>query len=160
MKIIIVRHGEASFDAPSDHQRVLTERGIAQNQNVAEQLKAWIQTLELSSPPKLWASTLVRAQQSAQTYSKILGADIETQPFLGPDSDPDRVIRALSKLTEHDTLVMVSHQPLVGTLVSLLEAGHPYEAYPYSTSEALCLQCELPERGLSERLARWSPTVN
>jgi len=39
MKLFIARHGEASFQAESDHARPLTETGIAQTKALVE--KYW-----------------------------------------------------------------------------------------------------------------------
>ena len=53
------------------------------------------------------------------------------------------------------SLVLVSHQPLVGSLVSLLCAGNVYEAHPFATAEIVALETEIIAPGTAEFLANW-----
>lgn len=155
MKLFIMRHGEASFDAPSDAQRVLTPRGAMQTLQVFEALAAQLGVDVFGPELLVWQSTLVRAQQSAKIGADLLGYQAQTQDFLCPDSRPERVLDALLALPVNSAVLLVSHQPLVGNLLSLLCEGHLYQPYPFTTSELLYLECELPARGLAQIKARW-----
>lgn len=144
MKLFIARHGEASFDADSDFSRPLTDRGVVQTRALVEENLS-----TLNEVAQIWASPLLRAQQTAQVYRELLGLDIQTQPFITPESSPKQVLRQLSK-SAADNLLIVSHQPLVGELVSLLVEGNVYQPHPFATSELVVLECELIEAGLCE----------
>ncbi len=152
MRLYIARHGEASFNAPSDGERPLTPHGVGQTRNVAKQCAA-----ELQEVSAIWASPLRRAQETANVFSRHLGIEIITQPFLMPDSDPQRVVDKLSAAAEESTLLIVSHQPLVGELVSLLVAGNIYESYPFSTSELVTLEFEQFGAGLAKQRKNYLP---
>jgi phosphohistidine phosphatase len=143
MKLFIARHGEASFDADTDFSRPLTQRGIDQTRVLADQNLS-----TLNEVRSIWASPLLRAQQTAKIYQEILELDIHTQPFITPDSSPKQVLRQLSK-ANLDSLLIVSHQPLVGDLVSLLVEGNCFQPHPFVTSELVVLECDMFEPGLS-----------
>lgn len=146
MKLFIARHGEASFDADSDFSRPLTARGKEQTRALVNQNSSI-----LGEVKHIWASPLLRAQQTAQVYREALTLDVQTQPFITPDSSPKQVLRQLSK-AGLDNLLIVSHQPLVGDLLSLLVEGNTYQPHPFITSELVVLECELYEAGLSHIL--------
>ncbi len=143
MKLYISRHGEASFDAESDFSRPLTARGAEQTRALVKQNLAFLEDLS-----QIWASPLLRAQQTARIYQELLRCEVQTQPFITPDSSPKQVLRQLSK-AGIDNLLLVSHQPLVGELVSLLIEGNTYQPHPFTTSELLVLEYELLEAGLA-----------
>ncbi|MNJ72988.1 hypothetical protein D3C77_697140 [compost metagenome] len=72
---------------------------------------------------------------------------MQTVPWLTPDSDPQAVIAELDKLGLEEVL-LVSHQPLVGTLVGLLEHGHYRTPAPMSTASLAQLEGDWPLAGL------------
>lgn len=150
MRLFIVRHGEAAFDAKSDRLRPLTERGRADcKRQVTEHLST------LSEVTTIWCSELLRAQQTAEIFAQHLSVQIESKRFLSPDTDPALVLKALDELPETTSLLMVSHQPLVGCLVSLLCAGHVYDAHPFATSEMVSLNVDMPAEGLATLESSW-----
>jgi len=143
--LLLCRHGEASFDAPSDRQRPLTAQGIAQttgNINSNADL--------LASVTELWCSDLLRAQQTAQLFTDHSGLNAKQQSFLRPDSLPERLIRKFEPIADGQCLLVVAHMPLLGDIVSLLTEGHPYSAHPFQTSEIVHLRGELLASGLCE----------
>lgn len=144
MKIYIMRHGEASFQASSDRQRPLTAAGQKQCQSVCDSYAK-----QLAEVDVFWVSELLRAQQSATIAGHHVGHPPETKRFLSPDSAPSKVLNALEKLPEDAEVLLVSHQPLVGSLVSLLCEGHQYAPHPFTTAELVCLECPLPTPGLA-----------
>ena len=93
IQLFIGRHGEASFDAPSDRQRCLTENGMNSTRSLIQNCAQQLNTIHT-----LWSSELVRAQQTAAIYADILGVDVTKQRFLAPESDPATVIQKLSAL--------------------------------------------------------------
>lgn len=149
MDLLLCRHGEASFDAPSDRLRVLTERGIKDTNQRLSDTKAL-----LASATRLWSSDYLRAQQTANIFSEALTLEREEQNFLRPDSSPQRVVSKLAAVNEDDTLLVVAHMPLLGELVSLLTEGHCYASYGFATSEIVHLRGDLLEAGLCSIVPR------
>ncbi|MDX1451530.1 MAG: phosphohistidine phosphatase SixA [Oleiphilaceae bacterium] len=152
MKLFLGRHGEASFNAPSDRQRELTPAGVRASQQL---IKAHIDVM--SEVNTLWASELVRARQTAGIYAEALGLTVQTREYLAPDYDAEEVLAALSKEQFAGDILIVSHQPLVGELVSLLVEGNVYDAHPYVTSEIVAMDVEHWVAGGATRLRDYRP---
>ncbi|NVJ49615.1 MAG: phosphohistidine phosphatase SixA [Gammaproteobacteria bacterium] len=111
MRIWIIRHGEASWQAASDRQRSLTTRGREQIRSVANKL-------DLPESVTVWHSPYVRAKESCDELMKVIGAAVQVvaeEPLLQPESDPDLLIELLEAVT-CDNLILVSHMPLVALL--------------------------------------------
>lgn len=142
MKLWVLRHGEAQARANTDAERRLTEHGREQVLFSAARL--------LGQPLQaIIASPYVRAQQTAALVHDALGfADpVRTVPWLTPESDPQQVLTELERL-RFEQVLLVSHQPLVGSLVSLLEHGHRQQPAPMSTASLAQLEGEWPLAGL------------
>lgn len=142
MKVWVLRHGEAEPQARSDDQRNLTEHGRKQVLRSAAHL--------LGQPlDAIVASPYVRAQQTAQLVRQALGfdKDVLTVPWLTPDSDPDRALDRLDALGL-DNVLLVSHQPLVSTLLGLLVNGSRQSGEPMSTASLAELEGDAPLAGL------------
>ncbi|NES08624.1 phosphohistidine phosphatase SixA [Pseudomonas laurentiana] len=142
MKLWVLRHGEAEARATSDAERRLTEHGREQVLRSAAQLLGQPLQAVLASP-------YVRAQQTAMLVCDALSFDkpLITVPWLTPESGADQVIAELDKLgLEH--VLLVSHQPLVGTLVGMLEQGHRREPQPMGTATLAELEGDWPLAGL------------
>jgi phosphohistidine phosphatase len=68
------------------------------------------------------ASPYVRAQQTAALVHALGFAEpVRTVPWLTPESDVQQVIAKRALGPEH--VLLVSHQPLVGSLVGMLSMG-------------------------------------
>lgn len=138
MKLWVLRHGEAQQYAGSDAARALTDTGRAQVSHCAVQL--------LGKPlDAVLASPYVRAQQTAQLVHGALGLTdpVITVPWLTPDSLPDQVMLELER-RQLEHVLLVSHQPLVGTLIGAL-CGHDH---PMGTASLAELEGEWPLSGL------------
>lgn len=152
MKLFIARHGEASFDAPSDRERSLTPNGIDITKGVLER-----NIEELRKVDVIWSSDLRRAIETAAIYSDKLQISVDHKSSLSPDGDPKKIIREINALKSDTHLLIVSHQPLVGEFVSLLCEGHVYKSHPYNTSEIVLVECETPEPGLGCQVGNFLP---
>jgi phosphohistidine phosphatase len=153
MEMFVVRHGEASFEAKSDRLRPLTERGVKDTELCLGLAKS-----ELESVQTIWVSDLVRAQQTALLINKELNAELVTKTFLRPESDPQLVLRKLeAEASANQTVLIVAHQPLLGSLVSLLVEGHVYAPHPFTTSEILHLKGEMFGAGLWSTVQQYLP---
>ncbi|MGJ7516115.1 phosphohistidine phosphatase SixA [Pseudomonas baetica] len=123
MKLWVLRHGEAVpyGSTPHDSERELTANGREEVLRAAANLVGQPLTA-------IYASPYMRAQQTAHLVKDVLGfePEIRTVEWLTPDVDPDRVTDQLNSVTN---VLLVSHNPLVGHLISYLQhgAGHPPE---------------------------------
>lgn len=140
MTLWVLRHGEAEGHAPTDAERNLTAHGREEVLRSAAHL--------IGRPLKaIIASPYVRAQQTAQLVREALvfEPEIRTVPWLTPDSNP---LQVLDKLETADDVLLVSHQPLVGNLISLLQYGHLRQPQPMHTASLAELQGDFPLAGL------------
>lgn len=133
-----MRHGEAEGHSPDgDAGRNLTPRGREQAERAGRCLAG------LQSPPsRLWASPYRRAQQTAAAVGLSLpAAACETVDFLVPEADPAEVMAALAQAPD-DNLMLVSHQPLVGSLVARLAGLAPFAAVPMAPASMVLLTAQ------------------
>ncbi len=142
MKLWVLRHGEAQGHAARDSLRELTEHGREQVLRSAAHLLG-------ESSVTVYASPYVRAQQTAGIVHEALALEqpIVTVPWLTPDTDPQQVIHQLN-LLGLDTVLLVSHQPLVGALIGLLEHGHLQSPRGMNTASLATLEGDWPLAGL------------
>lgn len=134
MKLWLLRHGEAERHAAHDELRRLTERGRREVRSISAQLR----DVPLAG---IFASPYVRARQTAALVVESLGLQIPVQlaDWLIPDAEPRLAVNELSGMGEGDWL-LVSHQPLVGNLASLLIHGHVADPLPFGTASLLELE--------------------
>jgi phosphohistidine phosphatase len=141
VKVWILRHGEAKPQARMDAERELTAKGREEVLRSAAHLMG--QPLQ-----RILASPYVRAQQTAELVRQALGFtdDIVTVPWLTPDGNPHKVLEQLDAYSAENVL-LVSHQPLVGTLIGLAVHGSLQQAQPMHTASLACLEADLPLAG-------------
>jgi phosphohistidine phosphatase len=144
MKLWILRHGEAQNRARTDAERELTDNGRAEVLSSAA---------TLMGQPLRWiiASPYVRAQQTAELVRQALGFSeaVVTVPWLTPDSDPRKVLDNLD-LYASDNVLVVSHQPLVGSLIGLAVHGSLQQAEPMHTASLAELEADFALAGAME----------
>ncbi|AUF95764.1 phosphohistidine phosphatase [Pseudomonas sp. BIGb0278] len=142
MKLWILRHGEAEPRANSDAERRLTSHGREQ--------VLYSAALLLGQPLQaILVSPYVRAQQTAALVQETLDfpQPLRTVAWLTPESSVREAITELEKLGfEH--VLLVSHQPLVGALVGMLEHGHLQQPAAMSTASLAELEGDWPLPGL------------
>ena len=140
MKLWVLRHGEAESHAACDAERNLTERGRQEVLHSAAHLIG-------ADIKAIIASPYARAQQTAQLVREALGfaPDIRTVAWLTPDGNP---LQVLEKLDTDDNVLLVSHQPLVGNLISFLQHGHQRQPQPMHTASLAELEGDFPLAGL------------
>lgn len=118
MKVCIMRHGEAGFSASSDSSRSLTSLGIKQSKQVGQ----WLREQDFQFDLGL-VSPYLRAQQTLELLSSQVSVfQIETQDLLVPGGNPSQIVNLLTMLPSYNVknVIIVSHLPLVGYLVSEL----------------------------------------
>jgi phosphohistidine phosphatase len=153
MNIWIMRHGQAEPMAARDADRALTAQGRAEVERMADLFKRG--DLPFSA---ILASPYVRAQQTADIVRQQTGfrGAVGTAPWLTPDDSPVEVLQFLSE-REESGLLLVSHQPLVGQLISLLVDGHRQSPVPMPTAGLAYLQADIPAAGTAVLQGLWSP---
>lgn len=119
MKLLVMRHGEATPLVDSDANRALTKRGVEQAHNAARLL------VEKGHRPEvLLVSPLLRAQQTASevrhaAYKFSSTVNQETVALLSPDGSLEALVAYLEQRAETE-IMLVSHQPLVSLLIGYL----------------------------------------
>ena len=149
MKLWVLRHGEAEPHARRDAERELTAHGREQVLHSAARLIG--QPLD-----SILVSPYVRARQTAELVRKTLGftSGLVTVPWLTPDSEPKF---AISKLPDTGNVLLVSHQPFVGDLISLLLHGNLRQPQPMQTASLVELEGEWPLAGSMTLLSVFHP---
>jgi phosphohistidine phosphatase len=147
MKLWILRHGEAQGQARSDSERELTGHGREEVLQSAAHL--------LGKPlTRIIASPYVRARQTAELVRQALGFSeaVTIATWLTPESDPRQVLTHLDAWSGEDVL-LVSHQPLVGTLIGLAVHGSNQNPQPMSTASLAELAGDFPLAGAMDLLS-------
>ncbi|KTC37833.1 MAG: phosphohistidine phosphatase SixA [Pseudomonas sp.] len=139
MRLWILRHGQAEAHAATDAERNLTAHG--RQQVLASAARLIGQPID-----GIVASPYVRAQQTADLVREALGfaGDVRTVSWLTPDTNP---LKALEQLDSAQNLLLVSHQPLVGSLIGLLQHGHLRDPQAMDTASLAELQGDWPLAG-------------
>jgi phosphohistidine phosphatase len=118
MELILWRHAEAEDSSP-DLARRLTPKGEKQARRMAE----WLQT-HLPDSAKLLASPAVRTQQTAQALADLSGRTIKTVDALAPGASADDIFDAANWPNSRTAVVIVGHQPTLGTVAARLLASY------------------------------------
>ncbi|QIL84792.1 phosphohistidine phosphatase SixA [Vibrio sp. HDW18] len=138
MKIYIMRHGEAQQFAASDAQRSLTERGCDESAAVAG---ASVSQQGVSGFDLVLVSPYLRARQTWQVLAEhFSAAKVQTCDEITPYGQSDRVfdyLAALIDIEQLQSVLLVSHLPLVGYLVAELVDEMIPPMFP--TSGMMCI---------------------
>lgn len=153
MKLYILRHGQAEARAANDSLRALTETGRSDVERMVSAMRA-----DILGPEQLWSSPYRRAQQTAEIADRILSAtepasapiDTVTTDCLVPEAALSELYARLQS-SQAQSVLLVSHQPLVGSLLDDLCGTDP-GFHPMGTASLACVELELPARGMG-RLA-------
>jgi phosphohistidine phosphatase len=151
VKIWVLRHGQAAAQAATDAERPLTAAGQQEVRLMASLLQG--QPLDA-----ILASPYLRAQQTAALVCTELGYErgVATAPWLTPDDDPCEVLRYLAERQERN-LLLVSHQPLVSQLLSMLCEGHRGAHVPMPTAALACVDTDFVAAGLGSLVLHRTP---
>ena len=126
MRLYFLRHAEASYEAPSDHERPLTDRGRDRTKTAARVLAK----LDIK-PAHIYASPRVRAADTARIVGEALKIEVELREEVNFDFDVAAVKKLVQGLSERDEIMFVGHNPtmsevvraLTGASVSLKKGG-------------------------------------
>lgn len=130
MRLFIMRHGDAGFNAASDYERSLTDKGRERVLQVADYLKK-----HKVNPEKLLISPYTRTLQTAsilQASLDIPASCMALSDAVVPEADPRK---AVPMLPDMGLWVIVSHMPFVDRLMSFLTEGHCQGISPFYTAQ-------------------------
>jgi phosphohistidine phosphatase len=151
MQIFVLRHGQAEPQVTTDNARNLTEKGRADiAQNINHSLS------ELKDIQEIWASPLIRAQQTAEIVRDILAlkniqVSIKTTDLITPESNPAGLFNSLQSAAVNSVL-LASHQPFVGDFIDLF-CGGVRGFHPMNTSSMALIECDIAAEACGE--LRW-----
>lgn len=144
MLLYLLRHGQAEPNLLDDEVRRLTELGRGQTQAVMQRRAA-----DMQQPTAIWASPLVRAQQTAHIAQPFFATvPLQTYTELVPEGSTAAIYDLLASFHGR-ALLVVGHQPLLGNLLNEL-CGNAPGALPMGTSSLACVQLTLPAAGFGE----------
>ncbi len=151
MELYLIRHGAAEAGATDDASRKLTARGESNTQSAAN----WL-AKKVKGPVSLWASPYVRTQQTAEPIAKALGIEVAVKKCLQPEVTAQKLIDELNK--EQQSIILVTHLPLIGRLASLLTEGVVLDQ-PWSPTEIWQLQGDVFATGCLTTADVWYPAL-
>ena len=140
MKIFVMRHGEAEVIASSDEARHLNNYGRKQSISQGQWLKTHLNSTALSVQ-KVIVSPYIRAQETFELVNLALGNvlnNVEVWNGITPYGNATLVADYLSVLQEEgiESVLLVSHLPLVGSIVSeLYGKRNPISFYPSTIAQ-------------------------
>jgi phosphohistidine phosphatase len=138
MQLIIMRHGQAIGHARTDEERALTEQG----RHDAHAVGNWLIENDYSADVVL-VSPYLRAQQTAeQVLNQLPKWQKEDVSWITPEDAPMAVIQQLAKRSE-SSIMLVSHQPLVGELLRLLIGDRDADLIAFSPATLVVLEGDM-----------------
>lgn len=150
MKFYLMRHGEAEFNAPSDAQRKLTDRGVELLKYRLASSKAMFEGVNciVHSPYR-------RTTETAEIASEVLDIDtLYCSDLWTPESDPHVALNALEHYVDAVPLI-VTHMPIVSYVEALCCDGNAQYPQLFGCGETSSIEADWPGIGLGMRLARF-----
>lgn len=146
MHLFILRHGQAEPQQTTDEARGLTDKGRTDTAHIVSGRMVDLQTIT-----QIWASPLVRAQQTAEIAVKYLPAlRVQISELIIPEASPVSAIEWLQSINQPAlSMLLVSHQPFVGELVNKL-CGKPAGFYSMGTSSLASINLPVVAVGMGE----------
>lgn len=150
MNIHLLRHGIAAPLAQEndfrDEKRRLTPEGELKLRRAAQGLKLLQVSFDL-----IISSPLIRAKETAEIVAEVLKFKpaIEIWDELEPEGTAESVCLRLRAHLEKGSLLLVGHQPSIGTLASYLLTGDSSRSLPFKKGSIFSLEMtELPPVGI------------
>jgi len=120
-QLILMRHGQATFEASSDYLRPLTEAGRASVRHTAERLQALLEPAKTA----ILSSDTLRTRQSAEIlahHCQIPASRVHTDPELY-GATPGLWLKKTPEFLRHmssSVLVCIGHNPAMSQLMAIL----------------------------------------
>lgn len=106
MLLYLLRHADAETPAPTDDERPLSEKGVAQAKKVARFCEAHEVQLSL-----VLTSPLPRAHQTAQPVAEALRVEMLIVPWLASGMHPQTALEELRAYRSRESVMLVGHEP-------------------------------------------------
>lgn len=142
MKLYILRHGQAEAMLSTDFDRNLTSEGIADVQALGAKLKS-----EKVRITKALVSPYKRTQQTYRSLKNHAGFSVNptTENLLTPEGSVADIFQLLDSFEANDSVLLVTHQPLISKLVACLAEGTVKEAYQFPMNPASLAEIDIED---------------
>lgn len=145
----MLRHGSAFPSAARDRDRALNAAGREELGRVFDQCRDTLAGVE-----QVFVSPYLRTQQTLEVAGPYLSSTAlqtaQTVDWLTPNSNPQKTFQTLEDLVA-ERVLLITHQPLVGTLLDDLCAFEPGQ-YRMGTAALAAVDLEPIARGLGNLL--------
>ncbi|MEH6466502.1 MAG: histidine phosphatase family protein [Porticoccus sp.] len=144
MRIYLLRHGDAPFDA-SCGERSLSVQGEINTRHVVEQHRRELSQLQL-----ILCSPTLRARQTLKTLIEALGyrGELLFEDALRSEGQLNAVEHCIDAL-DIDQVLLLSHQPLIGQILEYLMDKSGI-GWSMDTSSLACLDTIAFSRGCAD----------
>ena len=145
MRLFLLRHAEAEDDAVSDAARRLTPRGVEQARTVGR-----FCARTGIAPERVLFSPYVRAEQTARAFAEAWPPDARTlqaAPFAASGMHPEVGLRELRAYERFAGIMLVGHQPDLGSLAASLLGIRDPGALPMGKATLIGLDIRWPGPG-------------
>lgn len=129
MDLYFLRHG----DAVPEGERPLSERGERDVTHVVDCLKS-----TGLAPDLILTSPLLRARQTAEIASRILGREPEVTDLLDCGATLGDLARLLADACPHRSVLLIGHEPDFSTMVGELTGGANVEMKKAAVARVEC----------------------
>lgn len=151
MQLFVLRHGHAEPQQTTDEMRNLTMTGRKQVAAMAARSLADLQAVQ-----QVWASPLLRAQQTAEIVcgelkKSAVNFTLTTSNLIVPEASPSLLFDAI-QAAHCESILLVSHQPLVGHFIDMFCGSYP-GFHDMNTSSMACIDYDVAAAGLGK--LRW-----
>lgn len=164
MRLIFVRHGQAAPYCEDDAGRDLTDFGRLQASQTAEFLLGHTQEspidVIIASPynradqtAKILQSTLMAVGQNP-TFITISSITPDDNPAVGLDDIECAIRHRFGVDTEHLTVAIVCHMPIVARMTAILDGLSPTS---FELAECRVFQMSVISEGLATQIAQFIP---
>jgi len=142
MLIYLLRHGDAEEKGVSDAARELSRKGVLESRALAQKLKLYEPQLD-----RALMSPLQRARQTASMLRVVFPSTrFEVERALEPDSDVYALFESIENMNVQH-LMLVSHNPLLSNLLSLILDGTLESRRPFECSHLYCIEMDVVAPG-------------
>jgi phosphohistidine phosphatase len=161
MNIYLLRHGIAAPHGEgnqfNDAERPLTPEGITKMRQVSKGLKRLGVTFDIVA-----SSSLLRAKETAEIVVDVLkfNGSIQLWDELAPGGSISKLMQKLQKYRNKDSVLLVGHQPDMGSLASSLILGTDSVSLSFKKGGACCIQVnEFPPHYPGELVWMLTPKI-